>query len=73
VAVDGETVTLIALPAIFEQFRQAGKEPSPEVAGELLQQVQIYNPIPAGQEEAYRSVLLQAYRVFCTDQEETER
>jgi hypothetical protein len=73
VAVDGETVTLIAVPAIFEQFAQAGKKPGRTVAQELLEQIQIYNPVPAGQEEAYRAVLLQAYRAFCTDQEETER
>lgn len=64
VAVDGETVTLIALPAIFEQFRDAGKEPCAEVAQELLEQVQIYNPVPDGQESQYQSALLREYEAF---------
>jgi len=65
VAVDGQTVTLIALPAIFQQFRDAGKEPGRDVAEELLQQVQIYNPVPAGQEAAYRAELMREYEAFC--------
>ena len=64
VAVDGETVTLIALPAIFEQFQGAGKEPCPEVAQELLEQVQIYNSLPDGQESHYQSALLREYEAY---------
>lgn len=65
VAIDGTTVTLIALPAIFELLRNAGKQPTPEVAPDLLAQVQIYNPVPAGREAAYEEALLRAYRIFC--------
>lgn len=64
VTVDGETVILIALPAIFEQFEQAGKKPCNAVAQELLENVQIYNPVPAGQETAYQDTLLHEYRAF---------
>ncbi len=64
VAVKGTTVTLIALPAIFELFRNEGKEPSPAVAQELLGQVQIYNPVPAGAEVAYQDALLREYRAY---------
>jgi uncharacterized metal-binding protein len=64
VAVAGQTVTLIALPAIFEQFHQAGKAPCAVVARELLEQVQIYNPVPAGQETVYQDTLLREYKDF---------
>jgi hypothetical protein len=67
--VSGRVETLIALPAIFEQFRQAGKSPSAEVGRELLATVAIYNPIPAGEDEAYLAVLLQEYRDFCAQGE----
>lgn len=65
VAVNGQTVTLIALPTLFEQFHNAGKEPSQDVAQELLEQVKIYNPVPAGQETDYETVLLREYEAFC--------
>ena len=69
VTVNGEMVTLIALPAIFEQFRQAGKAPCPAVARELLEQVQIYNPVPAGQEVAYRKIVLREYEAFYAEED----
>lgn len=65
VAVDGEAVTVVALPAIFEQFHEAGKAPSPAVAQELLAEVQVYNPVPAGRETAYREAILTEYRAYC--------
>lgn len=65
VAVNGDVVTLIALPALFEQFQNAGKEPSAAVAQELLEQIRIYNPVPAGQETEYQSALLREYEAFC--------
>lgn len=64
VAVNGSTVTLIALPAIFELFQNAGKAPSAAVAQELLAEVRIYNPVPAGEEAAYQETLLREYRAF---------
>jgi uncharacterized metal-binding protein len=64
VAVNGESVTLIALPAIFELFQKAGKAPSTSIAQELLAEVKIYNPVPAGEEDAYRETLLREYQAF---------
>ncbi len=61
VQVNGESVTLIALPALFEQFQQMGKRPSPETITELLEQVKIYNPIPVEAEVAYREMLTREY------------
>jgi uncharacterized metal-binding protein len=65
VQVNGREVTLIALPDIFQQFRQAGKQPSEEFGRELLETVRIYNPIPAGEEGQYQAALLQEYTTFC--------
>jgi uncharacterized metal-binding protein len=69
VRVNGENVTLIALPPLLEQFKQMGKRPSPETAAELLAQVQIYNDVPAGMESLYQETLAQAYALFCGAEE----
>jgi hypothetical protein len=65
VTIDGKPVTLIALPPLMEQFRDAGKLPSPETTQELLAQVALYNPILAGEEAAYLEVLTHEYADFC--------
>jgi len=65
VMINGQTVTLVALPLIFQQLHEAGKSASPDTAKELLDTVKIYNPIPVGEEEAYVSVLSHEYAVFC--------
>jgi uncharacterized metal-binding protein len=65
VVVNGQTVTLIALPVIFQQLHEAGISASPDTAKELLNMVKVYNPIPAGEEDAYIPVLLLEYAVFC--------
>lgn len=69
VAVNGRVVTLIALPAIFQQFHQTGKAPGDGTAGELLEVVKIYNPIPDEEEEAYREALSRQYAAFYEKQE----
>jgi uncharacterized metal-binding protein len=68
VQVNDESVTLIALPALFEQFREAGKRPSPEIIAELLEQVRIYNPVPAEAEPAYREMLAREYALYCEEE-----
>jgi hypothetical protein len=65
VNIDGQVVTLIALPAIFQQFREQSKVPGNGVTRELLDMVKIYNPVPAEQEANYLSVLEQEYAAFC--------
>ena len=65
IAVNGQMVTLIALPLIFQQFRDSGKTASPETTRELLETVKIYNPIPSGEDDAYAAALLQEYAAFC--------
>lgn len=65
VLIDGKRVTLIALPPLMEQFRDAGKRPSPETSKEILTEVAVYNPVPAGQESAYLAALAAEYAAFC--------
>ena len=65
VNIDGQVVTLIALPAIFQQFREQGKVPGDGVTRELLDMVKIYNPVPAEQEASYLNVLEREYTAFC--------
>jgi hypothetical protein len=68
VDVDGRTVSLVALPLIFEQFRGAGKAPGAEVAEELLGMVKVYNDVPVGTDEAYLAALAREYAAFCGEQ-----
>ena len=69
VVINGQTVTLIALPLIFQQFREAGKEPADGTVRELLDNVKIYNPVPTDDESAYATVLGREYAAFCKEQE----
>jgi hypothetical protein len=69
VMVNDQPVTLVALPLLFEQFQQAGKGPSTEVAGEILEQVKIYNPVPGDQEIVYQEMIGREYTRFCDQKE----
>jgi uncharacterized metal-binding protein len=69
VTINGEVVTLIALPALFEQFQEAGKLPTADTASALLEQVKIYNPVPGELEVVYLEMLQREYRVFCGEKE----
>jgi hypothetical protein len=65
IVVNGKTVTLIALPLIFQQFLVSGKSASPDTTRELLETVKIYNPIPSGEDDAYAASLAREYAAFC--------
>jgi uncharacterized metal-binding protein len=70
VMINEQTVSLVALPLIFEQFRAAGKTPEEGVIKELLETVRIYNEVPAGAEDDYAATLAREYEAFW-QQEET--
>jgi hypothetical protein len=72
IVVNGQTVTLIALPLIFQQFRDSNKPDSPETSRELLEAVKIYNPIPPGEEDAFETALRIEYAAFCRQQGATQ-
>lgn len=61
VTIGGNVVSLVGLPLIFDQFRQAGKPPSQAVRGELFETAKIYNPVPAGEAEAYAEAIFAEY------------
>jgi len=69
VIVDGQQVTFIALPLIFEQLRLAGKQSLDGMALELMETVKIYNPIPSEAEGAYAAALLHEFAVYCAEKE----
>jgi uncharacterized metal-binding protein len=64
VSIDGQDMTLIALPLIFDQFRHAGKPATQDTGWELLETVKIYNPVPASAEENYLKAILREYSLF---------
>ena len=65
VLIEGHTVTLIALPLIFQQLHEAGKVIDQDNARELLELVKIYNPIPSSAEEAYTRALAREFTAYC--------
>ena len=65
VTIGGRPVTLVALPPLMEQFRAAGKTPSAVTTRELLEQVALYNPVPADAEAEYLAALAGEYAAFC--------
>jgi uncharacterized metal-binding protein len=68
--VEDRRETLIAVPAIFEQFFQQGKRPDTNgVAAELLQMTRLYNPIADAAAPAYETALLREYDHYCQKQE----
>jgi uncharacterized metal-binding protein len=67
--IDGQRVTLVALPLIFAQLREAGKAPDASTARELLEAVKIYNPVPVDAETRYAEALFREYATFCAREE----
>ena len=62
--INGQEVTLIALPVMLQQFKEAGKAPGTETVTELLDLLKIYNPIPSEEEPIYREMLLKEYSAY---------
>lgn len=68
--VEDRRETLIAVPAIFEQFYQQGKRPETNgVAAELLQTTSLYNTIAETFASAYQAALLREFESYCRKQE----
>ena len=65
--INGENINLVALPLIFENFRQDGKDLSSATAIELLETVKVYNQIPDGKDEEYRNAIFQEYASYCSN------
>jgi uncharacterized metal-binding protein len=68
--VEDRRETLIAVPAILEQFYRQGKRPDTTgVAAELLQTTRLYNPIAETAGPAYQAALLREFEAYCRKQE----
>lgn len=63
----GKEREIVALPLIFEQFRNDGKSPD-----ELFNTVKIYNAIPAELEAEYRAAILRAFAEYVPAPEKRE-
>jgi uncharacterized metal-binding protein len=69
-SVNGRRETLIAVPAIFDQFYQQGKRPGTDgIADQLLETTRLYNPIPEPEVPAYRAALLREFEGYCRKKE----
>lgn len=68
VRVNGNEVSFIALPLIFERFHEQGKPPEDGTAEELMEMVEIYTPIPEGEGDAYAEAVLREYVRYCEEE-----
>ncbi len=59
--VDGHRVEVLALPAIFDQYRELGKPADDSTALELMETVKLYNPVPEADEAGWREAILREY------------
>jgi uncharacterized metal-binding protein len=66
VTIDGKTVELLALPLIFQHFRQLGRSPE-SLDGNLLAMVRVYNQVPPEEEASYHEAILREYAAFCQE------
>lgn len=62
--INGQEITFLALPLIFQQFQEAGKTPGEAILRELMDTVKIYTPIPVEAETACTTAILRAYTAF---------
>ncbi len=62
--INGQEVTLIALPVIFQNFLDAQKSPSKETLAGIMDMVKIYNGIEPANELAVRQSVADEYQVF---------
>ncbi len=67
IEIDGRQVEVLALPLIFDRFRNAGKPPGDETAAEMLKTARLYNRIPEGEEAAWKLALTREYALHCAE------
>jgi len=62
--ITGRSVEVLALPLIFDMFRQSGKAPGSGTTVELMETVRLYNSIPATEQESWRKVIEREYAAY---------
>lgn len=69
VQVNGRTVQIIALEPILELAYNQGLRANGALPPEILQTVQVYNTVPAGEEALYADAVSQAWQAYCAQRE----
>jgi uncharacterized metal-binding protein len=70
VSINGQRETLIAVPAIFDQFYTQGRRFDADgIADELMQVIRVYNSIPDAEARAYQAALLREFERYCRKKE----
>jgi len=69
VQVNGQEMSLVALPLIFQNLFQLGRIPGNDVADEMMAMVKIYNEINPEIEADVKTVIMEAYAGYCRQQE----
>ena len=65
-SIGDKAVDLLALPLIFQRLHELGRAPE-AAADELLETVKVYNAVPPGKEEDYRTAITREYAAFCQE------
>lgn len=65
ITIDGQAVEWVALPLIFQQFREMGRGLDERSQRELFETVKIYNAVPPEAEGSCREAVLREYAAFC--------
>jgi uncharacterized metal-binding protein len=71
VLVNGQEMTMVALPLIFHNLFQLGKTPpsGKDVANDIMAMVKIYNAVDPAVEADVKAVVFEAYVHYCRQQE----
>ncbi len=69
VEVAGRAVQIMALEPVLELAYNQGLRADGALPPEILQTVQVYNTVPAGEEEQYAQALDLAWRAYCEQRE----
>jgi uncharacterized metal-binding protein len=71
VLVNGQEMTMVALPLIFHNLFQLGKTPPSgnDVANDIMAMVKIYNAVDPAVEADVKAVVFEAYVHYCRQQE----
>ncbi len=68
--IEGKEVEILALPLIFQQFREDGRAADTATGSELLKTVKIYNRVPREAEPRWEEEILREYAAWCRDEED---
>jgi hypothetical protein len=64
ISIDGEKVSMLGLPLVFERFLDSDKVAREEIGPELLKAARVYNFISPEKETAYAGALLREYEAY---------